>query len=638
MGDVNLIKTLAADARYYVANSTFQDLINNSDGSFVLNSGSVMKGPLALDFNGAVELRLESNTAIESSILLNLEGSGNPDFKLTNDDNFKILKGNDGNTFDSNYLTILGTNGNIGIGTATPTSRLDVKSSSDVQIEVEKDGGGGGFIGVDSSNVLNIGRTGPVDLAFKTNSTERLRVSATGKVGIGVTSPADELDVSGNMRLRGTSTEDRRIEVGLRRTGNGNAFIDLIGDTTYSNYGLRFHRLGGANSPSQIMHRGTSGLHLRAQDAGKVIFMTNDTERARVSETGNVGIGTGVPEEKLHIKGGSSTGSLIVSESTSTSQYSGGGIALMNGATSNDSHVLINTFIRDSDGSDSGFTINQIDGNRAFVNTLATYDLSDHFWNFLTNGSHRLRIDSSGNVLVITSNLGIGTTNPQDKIHISASSPRIRLTDTDTGVDHRINADSSAGSLIFDVDIHSEASGPGMLFNIQGTELMRIGAAGNVGIGTSSPQNKLHVAGTIRSTSGFIGDIKSSNGTKVIDNGTDGTDAKYEGLFWSYGGNKYNTETGTTYTLVRDDAGITKRINNGSGTTITVPANATVAFPIGTYINFVQEGAGQITFSAAGGVTLNHTDSHTKSKSRYAMVTLYKLDTNVWILGGSTAA
>jgi hypothetical protein len=109
----------------------------------------------------------------------------------------------------------------------------------------------------------------------------------------------------------------------------------------------------------------------------------------------------------LHIAGGSTTGSLIVSESTSTSQYSGGGIALMNGATSNDSHVLINTFVRDSDGSDSGFTINQIDGNRQFVKTMASYDLTDHFWNFLTNGVHRLRIESGGDVSIITSGKGL---------------------------------------------------------------------------------------------------------------------------------------------------------------------------------------------------------------------------------------
>ena len=210
--------------------------------------------------------------------------------------------------------------------------------------------------------------------------------------------------------------------------------------------------------------------------------------------------------------------------------------------------------------------------------------------------------------------------------------------DIDKYLEHLIHMNPHVFLRMVDLMADHDLSDNFWRFFTNNVERMRIGASGNIGIGTSSPQNKLHVAGTIRSTSGFIGDIKSSNGTKVIDNGTDGTDAKYEGLFWSYGGNKYNTETGTIYTLVRDDAGITKRINNGSGTTITVPANATVAFPIGTYINFVQEGAGQITFSAAGGVTLNHTDSHTKSKSRYAMVTLYKLDTNVWILGGSTAA
>ena len=51
-----------------------------------------------------------------------------------------------------------------------------------------------------------------------------------------------------------TTTANRRIEIGLGATQDVTSFIDLIGDTTYSDYGGRFIRYGGANAITQIMH------------------------------------------------------------------------------------------------------------------------------------------------------------------------------------------------------------------------------------------------------------------------------------------------------------------------------------------------------------------------------------------------
>jgi len=65
-----------------------------------------------------------------------------------------------------------------------------------------------------------------------------------------------------------------------------------------------------------------------------------------------------------------------------------------------------------------------------------------------------------------------------------------------------------------------------------------------------------------------------------------------------------NVQTGTTYTLVIGDeflVGVT--MNNAAANTITIPTNATVAFPIGTAILITQLGAGATTIAAAGGVT-----------------------------------
>lgn len=97
-----------------------------------------------------------------------------------------------------------------------------------------------------------------------------------------------------------------------------------------------------------------------------------------------------------------------------------------------------------------------------------------------------------------------------------------------------------------------------------------------------------------------------------------------------------NTQTGTAYTLVLGDRGYVIEMNNGSANTLTVPANADVAFPVGTQITVIQYGAGQTTIAPAGGVTIRSMGGALKTVGQYAAVSLYKRATNEWVLFGST--
>ena len=102
------------------------------------------------------------------------------------------------------------------------------------------------------------------------------------------------LDFTGNLRANATSTESRFFDIGVGRTGNGNSYADFIGDTTYSDYGLRVIRTGGgANTTSQIIHRGTGELRIQTTDAGAIKFRTSNTERAGISSTGDFSFNSG---------------------------------------------------------------------------------------------------------------------------------------------------------------------------------------------------------------------------------------------------------------------------------------------------------------------------------------------------------
>lgn len=105
----------------------------------------------------------------------------------------------------------------------------------------------------------------------------------------------------------------------------------------------------------------------------------------------------------------------------------------------------------------------------------------------------------------------------------------------------------------------------------------------------------------------------------------------------------FNAQTGTTYTFVLADAD-NKLVtaSNAAAITVSIPTNASVAFPIGTQLNIIQIGAGQVTVSAATPgtttvVSTGATSASPKCRAQYSAMTLIKRDTDSWYAVGDIA-
>jgi hypothetical protein len=138
---------------------------------------------------------------------------------------------------------------------------------------------------------------------------------------------------------------------------------------------------------------------------------------------------------------------------------------------------------------------------------------------------------------------------------------------------------------------------------------------------TSDVQTQLNNKASTSSPT-FTGDVNVSNFTAT-------------GLAITYV--NINSQTGTAYTLALSDAGKAIEINNAAANTLTVPANSSVAFPIGTIVDVFQTGAGQTTVAASAGVTINSTPG-LKLSAQWATATLVKRGTDTWLLTGSLSA
>jgi hypothetical protein len=85
------------------------------------------------------------------------------------------------------------------------------------------------------------------------------------------------------------------IEVNTFGSGNRFAYIDFTGDATYTDYGLRLIRSNsGANALSQLTHRGTGNLQINTEEAAPIVFSTNNTERVRINNSGQLAVTGGI--------------------------------------------------------------------------------------------------------------------------------------------------------------------------------------------------------------------------------------------------------------------------------------------------------------------------------------------------------
>jgi len=230
------------------------------------------------------------------------------------------LKSSPGGSSQTNFTMTQA--GNIGIGTTSPSTKLEVTGHVTINSPAgaSQTSYGLRLRKTNSSSAVQAGgeilasvyppNTNAANLIFKTanasaNLTQRMVIDGIGNVGIGTTSPSAgrKLDVHGDIELTedlfigatGSSRSEHKIKIGQNRSGNGYAYIDMIGDAAATSfYNLRIIRHNsGANALSQIIHTGTGNFEIKASDGGDIIL----------NSSGSIGISQTSPSYKLDVTG-----------------------------------------------------------------------------------------------------------------------------------------------------------------------------------------------------------------------------------------------------------------------------------------------------------------------------------------------
>ena len=267
--------------------------------------------------------------------------------------------------YASGTATNTPTSGNLASGELAinyADGKLFYKDSSGVvQVLATKATTAGTFTTVTTSTLTSPTSTA---LTIQSAGTTAITVDTSQNVGIGTTSPSYKLQISGASVGRGFALSD---------STTGSISGQVNNNTNQFNFGVNNSAGNGMNGG------GAYGVSLESNGAYPMAFVTNATERMRIDSSGNVGIGTTGITGKFHVA--QTSADLTTTFQAATNAYAVNIQLLGNDASGSRYNNIISKY---------GSTEQWYIGGNGSDATLA----------IRTGGTERMRIDSSGNLLV----------------------------------------------------------------------------------------------------------------------------------------------------------------------------------------------------------------------------------------------